>query len=265
MKLIHEEFAKFFEAPTRENFRELIQFNTGEFDNIDFKEEWPEKSKLAKHILAIANSKGGIIVVGVKETKEKKLISKGISITDKSEITNQLDIYLPNSIDYNILDLTYPTSEYGEIEGKSFQVMLIEYLPTKIPFISKSEGSSLKKDTIYVRRGTNSFPANYDEIQLILNNRIATNRNTTSEIKLDEHISHLRILYSKIEKYNYIKDPENPGLLSNFNNAIGSISKKMVGERKAIINKNYPDEGFEQFIARMISGKKEKISSVLEV
>ena len=47
---IREEFFRFLEAPTRENFRELLRGHLGEFDFLDFKENWPEKSKLAKHI-----------------------------------------------------------------------------------------------------------------------------------------------------------------------------------------------------------------------
>jgi hypothetical protein len=66
-KTIHESFAKFFEKPTRDRLRELLKNNVGELDNLDFKESFPEKEKLAKHILAIANSKGGVIIVGQKK------------------------------------------------------------------------------------------------------------------------------------------------------------------------------------------------------
>lgn len=39
MKKLHESITKFFEDPTRDKFRELVQFNTGEYDNLDFKKK----------------------------------------------------------------------------------------------------------------------------------------------------------------------------------------------------------------------------------
>lgn len=85
MKNLHESFTRFFENPTRDKFRELVQFNTGEYDNLDFKKQWPEPSKLARHILAFLNSGGGIIVVGIEEAENGNLISCGISeIKDKA-------------------------------------------------------------------------------------------------------------------------------------------------------------------------------------
>lgn len=39
---IHEEFAKFFENPKRETFRDLIRNNLGELRTCDFKEDWPK-------------------------------------------------------------------------------------------------------------------------------------------------------------------------------------------------------------------------------
>ena len=45
----------FFQNPTRDNFVNLILKNTGEQDNLDFKEEWIDEQKLAKRMLGIAN------------------------------------------------------------------------------------------------------------------------------------------------------------------------------------------------------------------
>jgi len=62
-----EAFARFFEAPTREGLRALLQENFGEANEIDFKRELPEGSKLARHVLGLANFGEGCIVVGVEQ------------------------------------------------------------------------------------------------------------------------------------------------------------------------------------------------------
>lgn len=59
-----EKFAEFFEAPSHDKLRELLRTNRGEFEYIDFKEEWPSKCHLAKAILAFANTGDGCLVNG---------------------------------------------------------------------------------------------------------------------------------------------------------------------------------------------------------
>ncbi len=68
-KAFKEEFAKFYENPTREGLRELLKNNLGEYPNIDFKSQLPTFSSIARHILGIANSGGGCIILGVAERR----------------------------------------------------------------------------------------------------------------------------------------------------------------------------------------------------
>ena len=85
-KSLHEEFTRFVERPTREGLRSLLQHNVGELAHIDFKESWPEPSKLARHVLGFANSGGGIIVVGMAESDES-LSPVGVAkLVDKTDI-----------------------------------------------------------------------------------------------------------------------------------------------------------------------------------
>ena len=269
MKNIHESITNFFESPTREKFRELIQFNTGEYDNLDFKKEWPEITKLAKHVLAFSNSGGGVIVIGVEESDEKKLFSVGIeSIWDKATINMQLKQYIPSSISYEVLDFSYKSSEYGELVGKTFQVILIEYDPTIIPVVCMKEGKSVRENAIYVREGTSSVLAGYDHLQRLINNRINTNRNTANEIELEEHLAQLEILYTKIQKYNYVYKNTDNGLenaLVRFGQMASSIVNNILGEKEAIKNPNYPEEDYEQFIGRVIALKKKRIENLLDI
>lgn len=87
LKEQHETFAQFFTAPTREALRELLRRNIGETDYLDFKADWPALPKLARHILALANSGGGALVVGVSQQTDGSLVPSGLpSIKDKAEL-----------------------------------------------------------------------------------------------------------------------------------------------------------------------------------
>ncbi len=60
--------------PSRDGFVTFVKESCGEQDNIDFKEKWIEKSKLAKIMLAIANSGGGMVVIGIKDNNCYKML-----------------------------------------------------------------------------------------------------------------------------------------------------------------------------------------------
>ncbi|MDJ0675396.1 MAG: hypothetical protein QNJ36_08475 [Calothrix sp. MO_167.B42] len=57
-KGLKENFAHFFESPSRETLRELLRDNTGEDDDLDFKIEITTDQELAKDILGMANKLG---------------------------------------------------------------------------------------------------------------------------------------------------------------------------------------------------------------
>lgn len=126
----HEEFARFFEDPKRETFRDLIRNNFGESAALDFKENWPEDPKTARHLLGLGNSGGGCLIFGVAEQSDGSLQAVGIEkIRDKADIINGIEKYLPNSVistmNNNILDFSFTESEYPLIRGKKFQVIFI--------------------------------------------------------------------------------------------------------------------------------------------
>lgn len=119
MRKRHEIFTRFFERPTRDKLREIIEFNTGEYDDLDFKKQWPEASKLAKHVLAFSNSGGGIIIVGVEEDDNGDLVSCGIEIIkDKAIISSEIALYLPENIQYEVINFSYTDAEYNQLVGK---------------------------------------------------------------------------------------------------------------------------------------------------
>jgi predicted HTH transcriptional regulator len=216
----HEAFAKFFEAPTRERLRDVLKGNIGETDYLDFKREWPENTKLAKHILALANSGGGAIIVGVDQKEDGSADSVGLPcLIDKDKIYKGVKAYLPAETQVDLFDFSYQDSEYPAIKGKNFQVLLVESDPKYLPLLSRKEGDGIKANTIYVRKGTSSDEATHDDVQRIINERLETGFSSTKTLKLNEHIEQLRIL----DKARRSSSSSGLGALAQFSRMLGEI------------------------------------------
>jgi len=126
---MHEEFTKSFENPKRETFRDLIRNNYGELAGLDFKEDWPEDPKTARHLLGLGNSGGGCLIFGVTEQSDGSLQAVGIEKTrDKADIINEIEKYLPNSVistmNNNILDFSFTEANIPQSKGKTFKSYL---------------------------------------------------------------------------------------------------------------------------------------------
>ena len=255
MDNLKESFAKFLEQPTREGLRDLLKNNFGELDILDFKADWPQNiKKMAKHLLAFANNGGGVIIIGVKE-QDNTLESRGIdTLIDKSDFHNKVKSFIPDKLNYELMDFNYKESEYSVLKGKTFQVILIENTPAYMPFISKNENDFINKNIIYTRRGTKSTIANYEEIQNMINKKIETKYSTDSEIKLEEHLSQLETLYNYIEPKKTIINNSFVKLFSNMAKNSGLVVKD---------NPLYPNESFEGFVSNMIKLKKNRIKDLL--
>ncbi|MHC5614915.1 MAG: AlbA family DNA-binding domain-containing protein [Nostoc sp.] len=104
-KRCKEDFAQFFESPSRENFRELLRNTTGEYDDLDFKRELISDDEIAKDILGMANKSGGAVIFGVEEKKEDNSFnSKGLSdLNDKTDFKNKVEKYLPSQLDFRVV------------------------------------------------------------------------------------------------------------------------------------------------------------------
>jgi predicted HTH transcriptional regulator len=178
----------------------LLKDHSGETEFLDFKEEWPRYSALAKHILAFANTGNGCIVVGIAETEEGGLEPVGLSaLTDKAKIIDGIKGYLPTELlaRVDVLDFHFEASEYPTLIGKKFQVMFVEFSSEHIPFVSLREGDGIKAPAIYVRRAGQTAEATHDEVQKVINKRIETRYSTSDEITLKQHLEQLRVLYSE--------------------------------------------------------------------
>lgn len=190
-----ETFAHFFAKPTREALRDLLKRNIGETDYLDFKEDWPALPKLARHILALANSGGGALVVGVSQEAGGTLAPIGIrKIKDKSQLLPPLSAYLPKSLEFQILDFSFAAAEYEALVGKAFQVLLVEDNPKHLPFLALKDAEGLRASAIYVRDGTTSTEADQAQLQVVLNRRIESGYSSQPTLDLERHLSQLRVL-----------------------------------------------------------------------
>ena len=175
---LYETMASLINDPDRIKFRELLKNHTGESDEIEFKGDYIEYPKLAKHILAMANSGGGLIIFGVSEDDNHKLTPTGLDLKDKTDIQNKLSNYLPETLEYYIENYEYDNNvEWDKIKDKNFQIITILQNLNKIPFVSKKDGDSLKRNRIYCRRNSSSDEATYEDLQEILDKRISDSLN----------------------------------------------------------------------------------------
>ena len=78
------------QEPTLDNLRAFLQGETGEYNAIDFKQEWIEKDKLAKLMLALANYGGGFVVFGVHENDDKTFSCVGLPELQAKEVISSL-------------------------------------------------------------------------------------------------------------------------------------------------------------------------------
>ena len=257
-KGLHEAFARFFENPTREGLREVLKDNVGEFNQLDFKERWPEFPTVAKHILGMGNSGGGCIVVGVED---ETLEPKGLTdIIDKTKVMKGIKKYIPSALldNVEIIDFSYSASEYDKLQGKKFQVIFIHEDKKYLPFISSAQGKSIEENTVYIRRGTASERANYEELQRLINIRLETGYSSTKELDMKSHLQQLRILFEQIDR-NLITD----GYLTPVRRSVQEAVEALQG--KPIPNPKFPKEDFDDFILRLVELKKRRIEEELDV
>ncbi|MFT9846533.1 AlbA family DNA-binding domain-containing protein [Aneurinibacillus sp. REN35] len=220
----------FLNDPTHETFRDLLLHNTGETDFLDFKMKWIDLTKLAKHILAIANSGGGCIIVGVSQKSDGSTSADGLApndFLDKADVDNKLDNYLPNWLTYRTEDFIYDHKEKGVLSGKRFQVLLIDYDPKYVPYTSIISRGELRYGAIYIRQGTKSLEASNENLVEMILRKVKSGGSYTTELSLQEHLTQLKQLYYERSKQS--------------------------------------DEDYERFIEDMIWRKQQRIEQILDI
>lgn len=257
-----EALAQFLEAPARDNLRVVLQHHDGEQNWCDFKETLPEYPKLARHILALANSGGGLLVIGVREEEDGSLTPVGVqAFTDKGDIEKSIRRYLPAALDVYIGDFSYESAEYAKIQGNKFQVIAVQDKPEKLPFVCKDNSNGIRGGAIYVRHGTNSEEANSDDLDRVIGRRLAVSTRAGSELSLKEHLGQLKTLYDEIPR-----SIAKPGHESAFSRMVRTAFNPLgILDTPKEPNPNYPHEDYQAFIKRMVIAKKSRIEEFLEI
>ena len=246
---IKDALYEFLQEPTREKFTSLILEGTGEQDNIDFKETWIKEEKLAEIILAIANSGGGAIVIGVKENENGTTDAVGISkMEDKANISNKISKFLPETISYNVCDFDYTSEDYSKLKDKKFQVIFINSEEKKLPYVWNKDSGENTIGVVYIRRGTKTCKANNIELQELIDKRIRASYTEGSTLSLEEHLKQLKILYDSIVK-NQTYFTFGEAFSKTLSNLMGT---KIASEKNPL----YPKESYDEFVSKMIQQKK---------
>ncbi len=261
-KTIHEAFSRFFEKPTRESFRTLLREHVGELRNCDFKEDWPEHSALAKHLLALGNTGGGCIIFGVKENEDKTTTPQGLKkIIDKADIFNGVKSFLPEPLfaSLEVADFSYEASEYSVLVGKLFQVVFVHDHAVSLPLISTKSGAGIRAGAIYMRREGQSEEAMYAEVQRLIDRRIDASPQTTEARNLKEHLEELKVLYAEIPRHLSATG----SILGPLQRDIQRFAQLLAGESSP--NPRYPEEDYQSFVRQLLDGKKVLIEGLTGV
>lgn len=261
-KSVHESFSRFFEKPSRESLRAFLKDHVGELRNCDFKECWPENGAVAKHLLGLANVGGGCLIIGVKEKEVGELEPVGLAeLRDKADIVSAIKLYLPEPLltAIEIADFSYTAAEYPILIGKRFQVIFIPSEAEALPFVAQRAGTGIRSGAIYIRREGSTEEANYEEVQRILRSKLTASAQTATATNLKEHLEELKVLYKEIPKYLRTGTPPIAGV--EWVQEIAKFASMFVGESEP--NLNYPAEDYENFILRIVEGKKRLIEHLL--
>ena len=86
---------------------------------------WPSSSKLARHVLALANSGGGCLVVGVEQAADNTFTPVGMKgLVDKSEIHKGIAKYIPAQLKNEVLDFSLMPQSTPHWWGRNFKSSL---------------------------------------------------------------------------------------------------------------------------------------------
>lgn len=237
----NETIYKLMQNPNRKDFAALLIDNQGEDDNLDFKKEWIEFSKLARIMLGMANIGGGLIIFGLDEKEDGSIDNCGLkSFMDKADINNKIEKYIPESFQYEVKNFNFTDENVFKKINGMYQIMIVKSEAWNLPYILSRQIGGDEKGIIYVRRGTKAVHANSIDIGKMIEKRINATVKESS-LKLDDHLAQLRVLYQAIH-YNVDLPQYMPNSIMSSIMGLG-LQKK-------------PDESYNDFVLKCIEKKK---------
>ncbi|MGL4347204.1 MAG: AlbA family DNA-binding domain-containing protein [Chitinophagaceae bacterium] len=217
---------------------------------VDFKREWIKQDKLAKILLAMANSGGGLIFIGIAQEEDGTIDVCGLkSFCDDAKIRQSVQNYIPAVLSFDIENYSYDTSEYEKLKDKKIQLVRVKSSPKHLPYLSTNEGADIKNNSIYIRHGTICALANNTDIQTLIDARIQTN--FISQMDLDTHLYQLKKLYHSTHH--------------NVNDYLFGNSRVPHLTGLNLIPRSPANTEFNNYINSLIKQKQQLIESVLGI
>ncbi|WP_338656293.1 ATP-binding protein [Sporosarcina psychrophila] len=251
LSAFNEEEKKF----DRMQLKSIIDNSIGESNELDFKEQLIKEDKIAKIILAMANSGSGSVIFGISDVGEPTGLLKE-DIKDTTDFQRKINLYLPSHISYRLQEIVLRENDvYGELSNKTFIVLQVPKQYRYVPYLAKKDSESVKVNQIYLRKNASIETATNEDLEELFKLRILEQYEDLSNINLEDHIAQLKTLYGSIKKNKsgYNND--------EFSKVIANLSSIFTQTN----SEHYPEEEFDAFIANIIRKKKRKIEIVLEV
>jgi len=235
------------DTPNSKTLETILWDYLFESDQVDFKKDYLEIDKIAKHILSLANIGGGAIILGVSEDGDSLKLDGLEEYKDNAELDNSLKKYIPSTVKYRQSRIKFNENDKEE---KIFSVITVQDNPMDLPYISNKNGSNINEGEVYVRSGTKSERADKDDVEQIYRRKNAAYNLVKSPEDFNNTVKKLSILYSHI--------PEKLHEDTTFQKAIQNIFIK-----KEVPNENYPEEDLDQFLNKCIDLQKEFVLNSL--
>lgn len=177
----------------RQQLREII--NDGETQTVEFKRKFTPEVKIAKEIVAFANSQGGYLLIGVDD--DKTIV--GVK-SEKEEVG-----FIESVCSYYIDPPIVPSIEIVNIEYQDVVVVRIEESDTKPHRITVDvDGKFLEKiheRPVYVREGNTTLHASKEVVKVLE----ASNDEDGVTLSIGKHE---RCLFDYLERTNKITAKE---------------------------------------------------------
>ncbi|MEE9429954.1 MAG: ATP-binding protein [Melioribacteraceae bacterium] len=141
------------------NQKQLLKLiEAGETSTVEFKQKFSEYEKIAKEIIAFANTRGGLLLLGVSDNGKIKGVESEKGTTEL--LTETLNNYCEPKINYTI--------KFYELHNR--EVVVLKILESKIkPHRLQDYKKKLELNTasVYIRVNDKSVPASKEMIKLM--------------------------------------------------------------------------------------------------
>ncbi|MFH1196777.1 MAG: ATP-binding protein [bacterium] len=139
--------------------RELLNLiDEGEGTGIEFKQRFSEYEKIAKEMIAFANSKGGVIIFGIND--DKSVCGVASEKGEAELIKETAEKYCEPPVDYKI--------EYFDVDNKELVIVIIAESPVKPHRLQDYlKEIDLNHANVYVRVNDKSVLASKEMIKIL--------------------------------------------------------------------------------------------------